>query len=73
MGATRIVGLRDPAHLAQLIEQAKAHYDAMTPHEKAEMRLAQRISWAVGEMMLEHPDMTRDQAEAIVQKVINGQ
>ena len=30
---------------------------------------AQRKSWVIGEMMLEHPEMTREEAEAIWEKV----
>lgn len=30
---------------------------------------AQRKSWVIGEMMLEHPEMTRDDVEAIYDKL----
>lgn len=32
-------------------------------------RRVQRKSWVVGEMMIEHPDMTREYAEAIFNEV----
>lgn len=54
----------DP-HLSELLEKAK-HYK-MTKEEKE----AQRKSWVVGEMMLEHPEMTKEEAEEIYNKVIN--
>ena len=50
--------------LAALIEKSKNH--VMTKEEKD----AQRKSWVVGEMMLEHPEMTREYAEALYKKVI---
>jgi hypothetical protein len=50
--------------LAALLEAAKNH--VMT---KAE-RDAQRKSWVIGEAMLEHPEMTREEAERLYQKVI---
>lgn len=56
----------DP-ELAKLLERARHH--KMTPEEKA----AQRQSWVVGEMMLEHPEMTREEAVAIYNRVIIGE
>jgi hypothetical protein len=41
-------------------------YPAMT----TEQHLAQRKSWVVGELMLEHPDITRDEAEAIYERAV---
>jgi hypothetical protein len=46
-----------------LLERAKNH--VMTKVE----RDAQRESWVVGEMMLEHPEMTREEAVLIYRKV----
>ena len=54
----------DPELLA-LLEKAKDH--VMTKAEKD----AQRKSWVIGEFMLEHPDATREYAEAVYAKV-NG-
>lgn len=48
--------------LASLLESAKSH--VMTKEE----RDAQRKSWVIGEMMLEHPEMTREDAEYIYSK-----
>ena len=56
--------LKFSPELDALIERAKNH--VMT---KAE-RDAQRKSWVIGEMMLEHIEMTRDEAEQLYQKVI---
>lgn len=53
--------------LDALLERAR-HYK-MLPEEKA----AQRRSWVVGEMMLEHPEMTRDEANDIYNYVIVGE
>lgn len=46
--------------LEALIERARHH--VMTPEEKR----AQRRSWVIGEMMLEHPEMTREYVEKLL-------
>jgi hypothetical protein len=56
--------------LDALLKAAKAKVDAMSPAEKGEMLRAQRKSWVVGEMMLEHPEMTRDHAERLYAEVL---
>ena len=48
----------DPG-LAQLLERARSH--VMTREE----REAQRKSWVIGELMLERPKMTREEAERL--------
>lgn len=52
----------DP-ELERLFKEAANH--KMTKAEVA----AQRKSWVIGEMMLEHPDMTRERAEAIYREI----
>lgn len=52
------------AELAALLEKAKSH--VMTPEEIA----AQRRSWVTGEMMLEHPEMTREDAQVIYDEML---
>lgn len=61
--------LPDRPELAELLRAAAAAYEAMTPARKREMHLAQRKSWVVGEMMLEHPEMTREHAAGIYDSV----
>lgn len=56
----------------RLLVQAQERFDAMTPEQKREHREAQRKSWVVGETMLAHPEMSREQAEEIYEKVILG-
>lgn len=55
--------MRRPARhrkaLEDLIEKARNH--VMTPEE----REAQRKSWVVGNMLLDHPEMPRETAERI--------
>jgi hypothetical protein len=46
--------------------QVSEPYPAMTTVQ----HLAQRNSWVVGELMLEHPGMTRDEAEAIYERAV---
>ncbi len=53
--------------LDRLIKEAIAKFDALSPEQQREHRRAQRKSWVLGEMMLEHPEMTREQAEEIYQ------
>lgn len=55
--------------LADLIAAANLRYNAMTPTQQSAMWAAQRKSWVIGEMMLEHETMTREYAEAIYDKL----
>jgi hypothetical protein len=48
--------------LKALIERAKNH--VMTPEE----RIAQRRSWVIGQMMLSHPEMSRAEVDALIDK-----
>jgi hypothetical protein len=65
--------LKDPPHLAQLVQDARAAFDALTPEQKRAHRDAQRKSWVVGELMLEHPDLTRGEAVARYERVMRGE
>ena len=47
----------------------RAAYDAMTPDQ----RLAQRRSWVVGELMLQHPDMSRDDPVAAYERATQAE
>ena len=58
--------------LKELLQRAKARYDSMTPDEKAYETLLQRRSWVVGEMMLEHADMTQEAAHALYARLPEG-
>ena len=58
--------------LTQLIIDAQARYDAMTPEGKKAMRDAQRKSWVIGNFMLDHPKATREEAEEIYRHVVEG-
>lgn len=60
----------DRPELAELLAKSNAAYEAMTPEQKREMHIAQRKSWIIGELMLEHPEMTRDEAEAAYARAI---
>lgn len=50
--------------LTELLAKARLH--VMTPQEEQ----AQRRSWALGELMLQYPDMTRAEAVQIVDKAL---
>lgn len=56
--------------LAVLLKQAIDAFNALTPEQKREHMAAQRKSWVVGELMLSNPEMTRDEASAIYDRVV---
>jgi hypothetical protein len=51
--------------LDALIKRSIAEFDLLSPEQKRAHRQAQRRSWVIGEMMLEHPEMTREYVERI--------
>jgi hypothetical protein len=55
--------------LERLVQEAMANFDALTLAEKREPRRAQTISWVIGEMLLEHPEMSREEAERVFDEV----
>ena len=46
--------------------QVSKPHPAMTTAQ----HMAQRRSWVVGELMPEHPDITRDEAEAVYERAV---
>lgn len=58
--------------LQKRIDQAVKDFEELSPEQKVEHRRAQRKSWVIGELMLEHLDMTREEAERIYNKVEQG-
>jgi hypothetical protein len=58
--------------LLALIAKARAQFEAMSPAERAAMLQAQRRSWVRGELMLEHPDMSAQEADALIDKAMEG-
>lgn len=63
MSETPLGHFPDRPELNELLKKAVMH--KMT---KEELR-AQRKSWVIGEMMIEHPEMTREHAEKIYEEV----
>ena len=61
--------LKDCPGLDRLIKESCAKFDALTPEQKREHRRAQRKSWVIGNMLLDHPEMTREYAEKIWDEV----
>lgn len=53
----------DRAKLDELLERVR-----QLPPMSPEQRREQRRSWVRGELMLEHPKMTREQADALIDK-----
>lgn len=62
--------MRDRPELAALIAEAQAKFAAMTPAEQARHNALQRRSWVRGEMMLEHPEMTEEQVNKLIDQVL---
>lgn len=58
--------------LETLIRESVARFAALPPERQKEIRNAQRKSWVIGEMLLEHPEMTREEAERVWDKVERG-
>ena len=55
--------------LHALVQKAMAAFEALTPEQQRAHRAEQRRSWVIGNMLLDHPDMTRERAEQIVDRV----
>jgi hypothetical protein len=51
--------------IEKLCKEAATRFRGMSPEAQKKMRDAQRKSWVIGEIMIEHPDMTRAQAERL--------
>lgn len=68
MSARMFQPLPDHPELNALLKKAVAAFDAMTPEQQREHREKQRRSWVRGELMLAHPEMTREEADALIDK-----
>lgn len=55
--------------LDQLVKDSIAKFDALSPDEQRAHRRAQRESWVVGETMLAHPEMSREEAKRLYDSV----
>lgn len=55
--------------LRLLVKQSIDRFNAMSPEDQRKEREAQRKSWVIGEFMLSNPDVTREYAEAIYDKI----
>ena len=58
--------------LDRLLAQAKEWDRTATPEERATMFRAQRRSWAIGELMLACPDLTREEAERRIDDALSN-
>ena len=56
--------------LMEMARRAAEEFKSWSPDKQRQALRIQRKSWVVGEMMLEHPDMTRERAEAIYDEVV---
>ena len=61
--------MKDRPELAKLIAESIARFNAMPIEAQREMCEAQRQSWVIGEMMLEHPEMSREEALRLYEQV----
>lgn len=55
--------------IEQLVKEAVERFNALPMEKQNEMRRAQRKSWVIGNMLLDHPEMTREHAEAIYDRL----
>jgi hypothetical protein len=53
-----------------LLRQAVERFNAMPPHEQKAHWKAQQKSWVVGEMLIEHPELSREYVEQIYDRVV---
>jgi len=65
----RIKPIADRPELTALLKASVAKVATMTPEERAKMIAQRRRSWVVGEMMLEHPHMTKERANELYDEV----
>jgi len=56
--------------LDALVKAAVDRFNALSPAEQAAHRRAQRRSWVIGEMGIEHPEMSREEIERLVDAVV---
>ncbi len=54
--------------LDRLVKASVAAFEAMPREAQEKLLLAQQRSWVVGEMLIEHPGMTREEAEKLVEE-----
>lgn len=55
--------------LDRLVRESVARFEALPPDKQAQLREAQRRSWVIGNMLLDHPEMTRERAAAIYDRL----
>ena len=48
--------------LMALVRKAQERFDALSDEQKREHRSTQRRSWVIGELMLQNPSMTKEEA-----------
>jgi hypothetical protein len=61
--------MKTGAELQEMADRAMAAYNQLSPELKARMWEDQRRSFVIGELMLEHPEMTRQQALDLYNRV----
>ena len=70
MRPTKNVVAKNRPDLDALVKQVIARFKSMTPEEQRKMRAEQRKSWVIGETMLAHPEMSREQAEQLYYDIV---
>jgi hypothetical protein len=56
--------------IADLLKRAVLAFAELSDEEKRAHMAAQRKAWVIGEIMSEHPEMTRSEAERIYHQVV---
>jgi hypothetical protein len=66
-------GMPERPELDALIKASIAKTNAMTQEERDAMRTEQRKSWVRGEMLWEHPELSRQTIHALVEEAAAGE
>jgi Lon protease-like protein len=61
---------QEKAKLSELLRASAAWAAAMSPAERKAMYEAQRKSWVVAELMMQHPEMTKEEAEILYKEAL---
>lgn len=61
---------RNLDNLGGIMKASIEKFEQMTPEQQREHRAAQRRSWVIGELLLENPEMSRDEATRLVDDAI---
>lgn len=65
-------GYHPKSELEKTVAEAMARFRKLPAEERLRLRELQRRSWVVRETLLEHPEMSREDAEKLYDNALNG-